>query len=41
MKDKDGKDLIRNIVHDQDKVFDSVVQYKTLILMCGIRFAIV
>ena len=35
MKDKDGKDLIRNIVHDQDKVFDSVVQYKTLILMCG------
>jgi hypothetical protein len=35
MKDKDGKDLIRNIVHDQDKVFNSVVQYKTLILMCG------
>ena len=35
MKDKDGKDLIRNIVHDQDKVFNRVVQYKTLILMCG------
>jgi len=35
MKDKDGKDLIRNIVHDQDKVFNHVVQYKTLILMCG------
>ena len=35
MKDKDGKDLIRNIVHDQDKVFNNVVQYKTLILMCG------
>ena len=35
MKDKDGKDLIRNIVHDQDLVLNKVVQYKTLILMCG------
>lgn len=35
MKDKDGKDLIRNIVHDQDLVLNQVVQYKTLILMCG------
>ena len=34
-KDNDGKDLIRNIVHDQDTVFNQVIQYKTLILMCG------
>ena len=35
MKDKDGKDLVRNIVHDQDLVLNTVIQYKTLILMCG------
>ena len=35
-KDKDGKDLIRNIVHDQDTSMSAVTQYKTLILWCGL-----
>ena len=34
-KDKDGKDLIRHVVHEQNNVMSSIIQYKTLILQCG------
>ena len=35
-KDKDGKDLVRNIVHDQDNRMNAITQYKTLNLYCGL-----
>lgn len=35
VKDKDGKDLVRNIIQSQDSTMKAIVQYKTLTLLCG------
>jgi hypothetical protein len=34
-KDKDGQDLVKHIIRDQDNMMSSIVQYKVLELHCG------
>ena len=35
VKDKDGKDLVKHVVHENGNMMNEAIEYKTLMLMCG------